>query len=210
MPTTIFGYQKELILLADRLGANIGDKWEIKKVYQGYKLIVCQWRKLITKPNSEAKLGGKVFSISSSTPLTFIFLELLKPLDFSASVLFLKKAGKKDLKTENPEFDEKFWIKTQATKEKVLKVFDPNIQFKMLNINIKRSPMKRAIRMGVCLLIQPSFSQSEIQVIKQHFGWEFQPHLLESRIGFSSCTVERLHSVIDLMVDIAGKIEGMS
>jgi hypothetical protein len=73
MPTTIFGYQKEFRLLADRLGANIGDKWEIKKVYQGHKLIVCSWRKLITKPNSEVKFGGKVFSISSSTPLTFFW-----------------------------------------------------------------------------------------------------------------------------------------
>jgi hypothetical protein len=59
------------------------------------------------------------------------------------------------------------------------------------------------------LLIQPSFSQSEIQVIKQHFGWELQPNLLDARISFHLCTAENLYSIIDLMVDIAKKIKGV-
>jgi hypothetical protein len=74
MPVSIFGYKKELESLADQLGASIGKRFlEIKTIYEGHKLIVCSWRKLITKPNSEVKFGGKVFSISSSTPLTFFW-----------------------------------------------------------------------------------------------------------------------------------------
>jgi hypothetical protein len=197
MPLSIFGYKKELRKLANQLGTSIDKNWIIKKIYNGHRLIVLPTPRVI---GSTARFAWS----GQSTTQTFIYLELLKSLNFSGSVTFFKKAGRRGIKTGNPEFDEKFCIETQANKEKVLRVFDPNIQFKMMSLKVKKSLLS-----NVCILLE-SDARKEAKLIEKHYDWKLKPNLLKTGISFNLCTAENFYSIIDLMVDIAGKIEGLS
>jgi hypothetical protein len=125
-------------------------------------------------------------------------------LGFSGSIEFFKKAGREGIKTGNLEFDEKFRIEVKKDQEKVLKVFDPNIQFKMINLKMKKSLLSR-----VYMLFLPN-AQKDVNTIKKHYEWELKPDLLMTGISFDLFTAENLRSVIDLMVDIEEKIERIS
>jgi hypothetical protein len=194
MVSSIFGYKKELRELANQLGTSIEKRWVIKKIYKEHRLVIIPTPRVIGSTPRFAWAG-------ESTTLTFIYLELLKPLNFSGSITFFKKAGKRGIKTGSPEFDEKFCIETQANKEEVLRVFDSNIRFKMMSLKVKKSLLSK-----VCIHLQPD-AQKEVKLLEKHCDWKLNPTFLVAELSFNLCTAENLYSIIDLMVDIAQKIE---